>query len=87
MFGGHGIYCSDIIFAIIVDDELYFKVDKTLSIEFAKYGSSLFTYEAKGKKVSMSYSKVPIEIIEDDDLLKNWFDQSMVVARDRLITE
>ena len=75
MFGGYGIYCNDIIFAIIVDNELYFKADKILAERFAKHGSTPFTYKAKGKKVSMSYWNIPIEIIEDEALLKNWFDR------------
>ena len=81
MFGGYGIYCNDIIFAIIVENELYFKADKDLAESFAKHGSTPFTYEAKGKKVSMSYWNVSIDIIEDEALLKNWFDQSMIVSR------
>ena len=31
MFGGYGIYRGKIIFAIIIDDELYFKVDVKLA--------------------------------------------------------
>ncbi len=30
MFGGYGIYSGKLIFAIIINDELYFKVDTEL---------------------------------------------------------
>ena len=80
MFGGYGIYCDNIIFAIIFNNELYFKADKDLAKDFASQGSVAFTYESKGKVTALSYWKVPIDIIEDDDQLKIWFDKSMKIA-------
>ncbi len=32
MFGGYGVYRDDRIFAIIVDDRLYFKADPLLAL-------------------------------------------------------
>ena len=81
MFGGYGIYCNNLIFAIVVNDDLYFKADKILAKVFEDQGSNPFTYEAKAKTVSMSYYKVPIEIIEDEEQLKIWFEQSFAVAK------
>lgn len=80
MFGGYGIYCDNVIFAIIINDELYFKSDQELAKYFSGQGSSAFTYESKGKIVTMSYWKVPSEIIENEESLKIWFNKSMNVA-------
>ncbi len=72
MFGGYGVYKDNLIFAIIVDNELYFKADKTTMLFFKERESEPFTYKSKGKSVSMSYCKVPDQILEDKDLLSEW---------------
>jgi DNA transformation protein len=80
MFGGYGIYRGKIIFAIIIDDELYFKVDVKLAEEYKKAGSFPFTYKRDDKTIALSYWYVPSEVIEDIDLLKEWFNKSLGVA-------
>lgn len=70
MFGGYGIYLNGVIFAIIVDDELYFKVDKTNIEMYRKYNSEPFSYTMKnGKKAVMSYWQVPCSVLEDEKKL------------------
>jgi DNA transformation protein len=70
MFGGYGIYLNGIIFAIIIDEELYFKVDKTNIDMYKKYNSEPFSYTTKnGKKAVMSYWKVPCTVLEDEKKL------------------
>jgi DNA transformation protein and related proteins len=83
MFGGYGLYCNKIIFAIIIDDELYFKADDGLAEEYKHAGSFPFTYQKNEKTVALSYWYVPAEIIENEDLLKNWFEKSLRVANDK----
>lgn len=55
MFGGYGLYFNKIIFAIIIDDELYFKTDSDLALEYAQTGSYPFTYQKNDKIVALSY--------------------------------
>ena len=66
MFGGFGIYYEGTIVGIVIDDELYLKVDETNIAEYEAMGSTPFTYEKKdGKSMSMSYWKIPSEVLED----------------------
>lgn len=81
MFGGCSLYLNKKIFAIIIDDELYFKADKTTAEEFKALGSRSFTYQRDGKTIAMSYWYVPAEIIEDQELLKAWFNKSINVIQ------
>ena len=82
MFGGHGIYKDGFFIAIIVEDELYFKVDDSNRKDFQACGSEPFTYRAKGnKRVTMSYWKLPLEVMEDRDKLREWTDKAVKVAR------
>ena len=80
MFGGYGIYLNKIMFAIIIDDELYFKADSHLSQEYKKANSHPFTYQRKDKIIALSYWYIPAEIIENEELLKSFFDKSVALA-------
>ena len=82
MFGGYGIYKDDTMFAIIVDDELYYKVGDSNRKDFEKLGSEPFTYTAKGRKkpVTMSYWKLPAEVMDDLQVLEEWTDKAMQTA-------
>ena len=80
MFGGYGIYKDSIIVAIIANDELYFKVDSTNQPQYEKLGSTPFTYVANSKRTTMSYWKVPIEIMEDESQLSAWLEQSYDIS-------
>jgi len=81
MFGGYGIYKENVMFAIIVEDELYFKVDETNREEFEKRGSRPFTYESRGKTVTMSYWEVPAEVMDDPQEIRRWAEISFQIGR------
>ena len=65
MFGGFGIYLGNTIFAIVVDDRLYFKADGATCHAFSAHGLNPFTYVARGKTITMQYYEVPPEVFED----------------------
>lgn len=72
MFGGYGVYQDDCMFAIIVDDRLYFKTDTTSRKEFEAKGLNPFTYVARGKTVTMQYFEAPSEVFEEQDAMRSW---------------
>ena len=80
MFGGFGLYRQGQIFAIIVNDTLYFKVGDSNRPDYETASSSPFTYEAKGKKIVMSYWQVPEEILEDSESLGVWAEKAFKAA-------
>lgn len=81
MFGGYGIYQGGVIFALIIGNELYFKADNEAEQFYGKYDSSPFTYQGKNGLVKMNYYRLPSEVLEDEDLLRNWFDVAWLVAK------
>lgn len=86
MFGGYGIYRQGKMFAIIVDDTLYFKVSDTNRPDYEAAGTSPFTYTSKGKQITMSYWQVPDEVLEDSEKLSIWAEkayQEALVGRRR----
>lgn len=73
MFGGYGIYKNGLMFALIADSELYFKANQKTAEIFKSQNLEPFTYKAKGKTIALSYYKIPQEIIDDEQLLEEYF--------------
>ncbi len=77
MFGGWGIYKDGVIFGLIADDQLYFKVDDQNKPQYEEHGSSPFVYEQGGHpKTTMSYWLVPADILEDKNALSKWVEEA-----------
>lgn len=72
MFGGFGVYLDELMFAIIVDDSLYFKADATTRERFAAQGLHPFTYSSRGKTVTMQYYEAPPEVFESPAAMHDW---------------
>jgi DNA transformation protein len=71
MFGGVGLYSGERFFAIVAADELFFKVDEANRGAYEAAGSEPFR-PVLDRPVSMSYWRVPLEVLEDPDELTNW---------------
>ena len=81
MFGGYGFYKDGIFFAIMPTDDLYFKVDEVNKPDYEKYKSRPFQYPKKGKVITLSFWRLPGDIMEDKDKLKEWINESVEAAR------
>ncbi len=81
MFGGVGIYCGELFFAILMDDELYLKVDDDSRADYECLRLKPFTYDKKGRAVSLDYYPVPAEVLEDRDRLNAWAGRALEAAR------
>ncbi|MBT3362579.1 MAG: TfoX/Sxy family protein [Chloroflexi bacterium] len=84
MFGGYGIYKEGIIFAIIADEQLYFKVDQSNRSDYEQYGSHPFVYsQGKTKSTTMSYWELPADIQEDRHEIAKWVEKAYEVSKNR----
>ena len=82
MFGGWGIYKNGVIFALIADGELYFKVDEKTKPDFEKSGSHPFVYsQGNHKSTTMSYWTLPEKVMEDETELENWVNGSVKASQ------
>jgi DNA transformation protein len=81
MFGGYGLYTKGVMFALIADNTLYFKVDDSNRDDFVAAGMQPFTYEGKDKPIQMSYSQLPQPVWEEAALLSVWVEKSVAAAR------
>jgi DNA transformation protein and related proteins len=80
MFGGHGIYCDDLFFALIAGERLYLKVDATTRPAFEQAGCEPFVYRAKTQGVALGYWSVPAEAMESPMLMQPWARQALAAA-------
>jgi len=81
MFGGVGLYSGERFFAILAADELFFKVDDSNRAVYEAAGSEPFRPLADpDRPVSMSYWRVPIEVLEDPVELALWARAAIRVA-------
>jgi DNA transformation protein len=80
MFGGAGLYLEGRVFGLIASDVLYFKTDETNKGDYIAAGSGPFKPFGKDS-YEMSYYEVPIDVLEDTDLLKEWASKAFLIAR------
>jgi DNA transformation protein len=79
MFGGAGLYCDGLFFAIVADDVLYFKVDDSNRADYEAEGMGPFQPFAD-KKAVMQYYEVPIDVLENRETLRDWATKALNVA-------
>ncbi len=81
MFGGYGLYCDEIFFAIVVNDILYIKADAESKADFTDLGLKPFSYSKKdGSEQSMAYYPLPEEALEDAQELIFWSKKGIAAA-------
>lgn len=81
MFGGAGLYCDGVMFALVAYDTLYLKADDETAQAFLDEGLEPFTYEGKAKPVRMSYWRAPERVFDDPDEMQAWGHTAVQVAK------
>lgn len=72
MFGGKSIYVRGVIMAIETNGEIFLKADAASAQQFASVGARQWTYDGKGKSVSMPYWTIPENAFDDPDIMAIW---------------
>lgn len=80
MFGGHGVYCDGLFFAIVIDGRLYLKVDAQSRGQFEAAGSAPFVYQGKGAPVEMSYWSAPEQAMDSAEDMRPWAKLAIAAA-------
>src|SRR5262245_48399541 len=82
MFGGHGIFLNDLMFALVAYDTLYFKVDDGNRKSYEERELEPFTYTGQnGRLTRMSYYEAPPEGLDEPELLSSWAQEAYAAAR------
>jgi DNA transformation protein and related proteins len=72
MFGGFGLYCDGLFFALIFSDTLYFKVGDANREEYESRGMNRFRPYEDRPELSMTYYEVPADVLEDVEAVVAW---------------
>jgi DNA transformation protein len=80
MFGGFGIYLKGIMFGLVADNTLYFKVDEKNRPDYEEEGLGPFAYQRGTKKFTMSYYRAPAEAVDNTHDLYVWAEKAYDAA-------
>jgi DNA transformation protein and related proteins len=80
MFGAHGLYSGERFFGILDDGRLFFKTNAQSQADYLARGMGPFTYELKGRLMTMGYHEVPPDVLEDAPELVTWAERAIQVA-------
>jgi DNA transformation protein len=82
MFGGAGVYCDGLMFALVSDGVIYLKADADTVPEFERENCAPFQYDTKtGKRAIMSYWRMPERLYDDTEELAQWARRALAAAR------
>ena len=82
MFGGAGVYCDDLFFAVVDDEQIFLKVDTDTKETFEAAGLAPFTFEKKDGEVAvMNYYAAPEDIYDDPGAAREWAGLALGAAR------
>lgn len=81
MFGGYGLFRDGLMFGLVADDTLYFKVDEQSVVRFTERELEPFTYSKAGKPMQMSYYRAPEETMDSSEEMCEWASVAYAAAR------
>ncbi|CAA0087538.1 DNA transformation protein TfoX1 [Zhongshania aliphaticivorans] len=80
MFGGYGVFLEGLMFALVIDNTLYLKIDNDSKRDFDALGLPPFTYLRGEKTIALSYYQAPEEALDDMDMLIVWANRAYQAA-------
>ena len=82
MFGKTGVFCNGLMFGMVTDDTLYFRVDEFNRALF-KEAASLppLNYEKGGRAIDLSFWRAPERLLDEPDELVTWARAALDAAR------
>jgi len=72
MFEGYGLYREGLMFALIVDDELFLKTDADNLARLERAGSHPFVYQNQNRTVQLSYWSAPAASLDSPAEMREW---------------
>ena len=82
MFGKTGVFCDGLMFAMVTDDTLYFRVDDDNRGAFKEAESfPPLNYGKKGRTIDLSFWKAPERLFDEPDELVAWARLALAAAR------
>ena len=82
MFGKTGVFCDGLMFAMVTDDTLYFRVDDDNQAAFEEAKSfPPLNYGKQGRTIDLSFWRAPERLFDEPDELNAWARLALAAAR------
>jgi DNA transformation protein and related proteins len=82
MFGKTGVFCDGLMFAVVTDDTLYFRVDDDNRVAFEEAKSfPPLNYGKQGRTIDLSFWRAPERLFDEPDELNAWARLALAAAR------
>ena len=81
MFGKTGVFCDGVMFGMVADNMLYFRVNDLNRADFREAGSSPpLNYEKQGRAIDLSFWRAPERLFDEPDELVAWARVALAAA-------
>ena len=82
MFGKTGVFCNGLMFGMVTDDTLYFRVDDHNRAVFKEAESApSLSYEKQGRAIDLAFWRAPERLLDEPDVLVTWARAALAAAR------
>jgi DNA transformation protein and related proteins len=82
MFGKTGVFCDGVMFAMVTENTLYFRVDDQNRVAFREAESfPPLNYAKQGSTIDLSFWRVPERLFDEPDELVSWAHAALAAAR------
>jgi DNA transformation protein and related proteins len=82
MFGKTGVFCDGVMFGMVTNDTLYFRVDDHNRAVFREAESAPpLNYRKKGSTIDLSFWRAPERLLDEPDELVAWARAALAAAR------
>jgi DNA transformation protein and related proteins len=81
MFGKTGVFCDGVMFAMVTENTLYFRVDDDNRATFKEAEAfPPLNYAKKGSTIDLSFWRVPERLFDEPDELMSWARAALAAA-------
>jgi DNA transformation protein len=82
MFGKTGVFCDGVMFAMVTENTLYFRVDDQNRATFAEAASfPPLNYAKKGDTIDLAFWRVPERLFDEPDEFVAWARAALAAAQ------
>src|SRR5437588_6430044 len=82
MFGKTGVFCDRLMFAMVTEDTLYFRVDDHNRAAFEEAAAfPPLNYEKQGRTIDLAFWRAPERLLDEPDELVTWARAALAAAR------
>src|SRR5438034_1295333 len=81
MFGKTGVFCDGLMFGMVTEDTLYFRVDDQNRAAFKEAEAfPPLSYVKKGCSIDLSFWRAPERLLDESDELVTWAQEALAAA-------